>query len=82
MARAQELTLNTLILAALAVIILVISAMLIHKYVFGGIKTLDDCENRTGTCEDVPCEELELRTLKQGVCEDNKHCCQQRPEPS
>ena len=50
MTRAQSLSINTLIIAALAILVLIIAAAMYNKYWRNSDDTISNCENMGGKC--------------------------------
>ncbi len=85
--KAQGLSINVIILAALALLVLIILAVLLLR---GGttIQTGTGCEGAGGECSDVPCNEREggIWTANignngvSGGCQAEEVCCVQISE--
>lgn len=75
--KGQTLTVNTLIIVALGILVLIISVLMYNKYIGQSEETLDSCTNQLGTCEystDGRCPDGRPR-VPTGSCEDSDSIC-------
>lgn len=74
MKKAQGLSLNTIIIAALVIMVLVILALVFTGQMGDFGKTSKSCVSKGGECR-AECLETESASLLGGSCSDEQICC-------
>ncbi len=75
MKKAQGLSLNTIIIAALVIMVLVILALVFTGQMGDFSKDTDSCTAKGGQCREDCLEETEESSLFGGSCPDDQECC-------
>ncbi len=79
MKKAQGLSMNVIIIAALALIVLVILAVVFMGKMGPWVTETDSCVNNGGRCVDLKSECTgpyeEIRTGRNYGCPEDKYCC-------
>jgi hypothetical protein len=74
--RAQSLSLNAIIIAALALIVLVVIAMIFTGKINKWSGSVEECTNKGGICADeCGVDTAQNYVTQNGKCSDEKVCC-------
>ena len=75
MKKAQGISMNVIIIAAIALIVLVILSMIFIGRMGSFSEASEDCRKLGGTCNAEQCSALDLQTHPTGECEGDNNCC-------
>ncbi len=75
MKKAQGISMNVIIIAAIALIVLVILSMIFIGRMGSFGKASEDCKKLGGTCNAEQCSALDLQIHPTGECEGDNNCC-------
>ena len=75
MKKAQGLSLNTIIIAALVIMVLVILALVFTGQIGGFSEDTDGCNAKGGQCREDDCLDNEQPSLFGGTCPEGFQCC-------